>query len=176
MLIQKLRLQRGWSQQQLADLSGLSVRTIQRLENGHVASVESLKALAAVFEVDFHLLKEDSTMSFPATASPASVLPPAPGDAPTPAAAASPMGPEQEALRHVRKLKSFYRHLAVYLIVMPLLFWINARSAAQHGWWVQWPALGWGLWLALKGVKLFDWPFTAAWERQQVEKRLGRKL
>ena len=32
MLIQKLRLQRGWSQQQQADLSGLSVRTIQRLE------------------------------------------------------------------------------------------------------------------------------------------------
>jgi transcriptional regulator with XRE-family HTH domain len=32
MLIQKLRLQRGWSQEQLAELSGLSVRTIQRLE------------------------------------------------------------------------------------------------------------------------------------------------
>lgn len=32
MLIQKLRLQRGWSQEQLADLSGLSVHTIQRLE------------------------------------------------------------------------------------------------------------------------------------------------
>ena len=29
MLIQKLRLQRGWSQQQLADLSGLSVRTMR---------------------------------------------------------------------------------------------------------------------------------------------------
>ena len=34
MLIQKLRLQRGWSQEQLAVLSGLSVRTIQRLERG----------------------------------------------------------------------------------------------------------------------------------------------
>ena len=32
MLIQKLRLQHGWSQQQLADLSGLSMRTIQRLQ------------------------------------------------------------------------------------------------------------------------------------------------
>jgi transcriptional regulator with XRE-family HTH domain len=53
MLIQKLRLQRGWSQQQLADLSGLSVRTIQRLEKGQDASVESLKSLAAVFEIDF---------------------------------------------------------------------------------------------------------------------------
>ncbi len=48
MLIQKLRLQRGWSQEQLAELSGLSVRTIQRLERGQPASVESLKALGAV--------------------------------------------------------------------------------------------------------------------------------
>src|SRR5205814_6188705 len=53
MLIQKLRLKRGWSQQQLADASGLSVRTIQRIENGAAASTESLKCLAAVFEVDF---------------------------------------------------------------------------------------------------------------------------
>jgi len=58
MLIQKLRLQRGWSQEQLADLSGLSVRTIQRLERGQPASVESLKALGAAFEIDFSDLKE----------------------------------------------------------------------------------------------------------------------
>jgi len=43
MLIQKLRLQRGWSQEQLAELSGLSVRTIQRIERGQPASIESLK-------------------------------------------------------------------------------------------------------------------------------------
>ena len=35
MLIQKLRLQRGWSQEQLAELSGLSVRTIQRIERAN---------------------------------------------------------------------------------------------------------------------------------------------
>ena len=58
MLIQKLRLQRGWSQEQLAELSGLSVRTIQRLERGQPASVESLKALGAVLEIDFSNLKE----------------------------------------------------------------------------------------------------------------------
>ena len=34
MLVQKLRLQRGWSQEQLAVVSGLSVRTIQRIERG----------------------------------------------------------------------------------------------------------------------------------------------
>ncbi len=29
-----LRLARAWSQEQLAELSGLSVRTVQRIENG----------------------------------------------------------------------------------------------------------------------------------------------
>jgi len=52
MLVQKLRLQRGWSQQQLAELSGLNVRTIQRIEKGQEPSVESLKSLAAVFNVE----------------------------------------------------------------------------------------------------------------------------
>ena len=56
MLVQKLRLQRGWSQQQLAELSGLSVRTIQRVENGQPASTETLKSLASVFETDFSAL------------------------------------------------------------------------------------------------------------------------
>jgi transcriptional regulator with XRE-family HTH domain len=55
MLIQKLRLQHGWSQEQLAELSGLSVRTIQRIEGGKTASVESLKSLGAIFEIDFQL-------------------------------------------------------------------------------------------------------------------------
>jgi transcriptional regulator with XRE-family HTH domain len=58
MLVQKLRLQRGWSQQQLAELSGLNVRTIQRIEKGQEPSVESLKSLAAVFNVEFSTLKE----------------------------------------------------------------------------------------------------------------------
>ena len=58
LLIQKLRLQRGWSQEQLAELTGLSVRTIQRVERGQNPSAESLKAIAAVLEVDFGALRE----------------------------------------------------------------------------------------------------------------------
>lgn len=50
--IKKLRVERHWSQEQLAEMSGLSVRTIQRIENGGNAGMESLKALASVFEVD----------------------------------------------------------------------------------------------------------------------------
>lgn len=50
--IKKLRQERQWSQEQLAEMTGLSVRTIQRIENDHKAGLESIKALSAVFEVE----------------------------------------------------------------------------------------------------------------------------
>jgi dihydrofolate reductase len=46
MILKQLRLSRHLSQEQLAQMSGLNVRTIQRIESGHSASVESLKCLA----------------------------------------------------------------------------------------------------------------------------------
>ena len=57
-MIKRLRENRNWSQEQLATMSGLSVRTIQRIESGNKASLESLKSLAAVFEVDISTLTE----------------------------------------------------------------------------------------------------------------------
>ncbi|HEX5128581.1 MAG TPA: helix-turn-helix transcriptional regulator [Usitatibacter sp.] len=45
------RRKRGWSQEQLAAAAGLGLRTIQRLESSGIASGESAKCLAAVFEV-----------------------------------------------------------------------------------------------------------------------------
>jgi transcriptional regulator with XRE-family HTH domain len=41
---------RAWSQTQLAEVSGLSLRTIQRIEKTGIASQESAKSLASVYE------------------------------------------------------------------------------------------------------------------------------
>lgn len=49
--IQKLRAIKCWSQDELATASGLSVRTIQRVEKSGTASLETTKALASVFVV-----------------------------------------------------------------------------------------------------------------------------
>lgn len=49
--VKQLRNQRSWSQDQLASVSGLSLRTIQRIENRGTCSLDSKRALAAVFEV-----------------------------------------------------------------------------------------------------------------------------
>ncbi len=53
--LKKLRLEYKWSQTQLAELSGLSLRTIQRIENGEKPSIESIKALSSLFEIDFYI-------------------------------------------------------------------------------------------------------------------------
>jgi transcriptional regulator with XRE-family HTH domain len=67
MNLRELRKEKGWSQGYLSDLTGLSVRTIHRIENGQVTpSAESAKALAAVFDVpfaEFLSLAKDSSPS-----------------------------------------------------------------------------------------------------------------
>ena len=50
--VKALRLNKSWSQEQLSEVSGLSLRTIQRIENGSNISIESLKVLAMALEVD----------------------------------------------------------------------------------------------------------------------------
>jgi transcriptional regulator with XRE-family HTH domain len=57
-MIKEMRISKGWSQEQLAQFSGLSVRTIQRIERGHNAGLESLKCIAAVFEIDVSNLQK----------------------------------------------------------------------------------------------------------------------
>lgn len=62
MILKQLRISRHLSQDQLAQMSGLNVRTIQRIESGQNASVESLKCLASVLEVDVPTLKQEQFM------------------------------------------------------------------------------------------------------------------
>lgn len=55
--IRRLRLERGWSQEDLAGMAGISARTLQRAEQGRGSSAETLKCLAAVLEVDLSQLR-----------------------------------------------------------------------------------------------------------------------
>lgn len=57
--IKRWREERYWSQEHLAGLAGIGLRTIQRVENGEPASLDSLKALAAAFNVDVISLAVD---------------------------------------------------------------------------------------------------------------------
>ena len=156
LLIQKLRLQRGWSQEQLAEITGLSVRTIQRIERGQTPSAESLKAVAAVLEVDFGALREAHM---------------------TPSANQSVSADEALALARVRKIKGFYIHVIEYVLIVGFLVAVNLLTSPRY-FWVLWAAIPWALALGLYGLRVFDRiPFlNADWERRAVERYLGRKL
>lgn len=56
LLIKQLRNERGWTQQQLADICAVSLRTVQRVEMQGVGSLETCKALAAAFVIERELL------------------------------------------------------------------------------------------------------------------------
>lgn len=62
MVIKQLRLQRSWSQEQLAELSGLGLRTIQRIEHSNAMSLGSLQTLATVFDMDLTELERELSM------------------------------------------------------------------------------------------------------------------
>ena len=155
MNVRKLRLQRHWSQDQLAQLSGLSIRTIQRIERGQTPGLESLKSLAAVFDVPVETPPEEQDM--------------------TPEQPIDPV--EQRTIEYVRDIKGFYSHAIKYVLVITMLFIINLTTAPGYIW-AWWPMLGWGIGVLFNGLNVFEVFnfFGPAWEKRQIEKRLGRKL
>lgn len=155
-LIRKLRIDKGWSQETLAEVSGLSVRTIQRLERGDKASLETLTALAAVFEVDVSTLSTEA--------------PEAPMYTPNELSKE-----ERRAIRYVRDLKAFYSHAATYAVVIFGLFIINLFTGITTPWFI-WPMLGWGVGVAAHGLSVFEVMslFSPDWEKREIEKRLER--
>lgn len=52
LLVKILRDTNGWTQETLAEISGLTTRTIQRVENGDSASAETRRALARAFKIE----------------------------------------------------------------------------------------------------------------------------
>ncbi len=163
MIIRKLRLQRGWSQEQLAALTGLSVRTIQRLERGHKAGLESLTSLASVFELTVAEIQapQQETIMENTIEEPTATI----------------TEEEKIVIKQVQDLKAFYSNLASYCVVISLLWAINLISGPQYIWAI-WPTLGWGIGVMFHGLCVFEVVnlFSAKWEKKQIERRLGRDL
>lgn len=153
-MVRKLRIQHGWSQEHLAEISGLSVRTIQRIEGGKGAGLESYKSLAAVFEVDIELLQEGE----PHMTTDSNIT-----------------EEEKDAIEHVKKLKSFYQGLTYYIITLVFLTMVNLMTNPGYLW-VIWVAIGWGIAIAYDALNTFKFVeiFDTRWEKKQIEKRLGR--
>lgn len=185
MSVRQLRLDRGWSQEHLSQISGLSVRTIQRIEQGNKAGLESLKSLAAVFDVQVTDLS--STNLNAADMSDANIDLTGSDEMDSPLLKDSitedkPMQETSENQQHekavvaqVRRLKAFYKSLAYYVCIVALLFIVNLVTNPDYIWAI-WPALGWGIAIVLQGLSAFDVLnfFGSDWEKKQIEKRLGK--
>ncbi len=187
MVIRNLRTKRGWSQEQLAEVSGVSTRTIQRIENGGKASLESLKCLAAVFETPIPDLQKDDEMTHSnetLTDDDRAALKYARNlraydksyDDAKETFDADMSQAERSVVEHVRELKGFYGMAASSALLVLVLLVINLLTSPGYIWAV-WPALGLGIALAFRGVTLFGFGGNLGdeWERREIEKRL-RKL
>jgi transcriptional regulator with XRE-family HTH domain len=74
--VKRLRTERAWSQDQLAEIASLSLRTIQRVEADGSASAETRMAIAAAFGIDVRDLAPPEPAPTPSTqAAPAVVNP-----------------------------------------------------------------------------------------------------
>ena len=169
MIIRTLRLEQGWTQQQLAEHSGLSIRTVQRIEKGQAPSEESAKCFAAVFQVEAQDILDFYTTNHPTLSDQ--------GSKEDTAVTNLKLSVEEEmAMREVDDLKGFYQHALSYAFVIPMLWLINWFSVPEY-WWAVWPTLGWGIGLASHAVMTFNVIklFGPEWERREIQKRLNNR-
>ena len=157
MTIRQRRIKKGWSQIQLAEFAGVSLRTIQRIEKGHTPTIETLKSLAAVYEVDFNELMDESNYS---------------------EVDESRLSDEEVIeLEHIRKVQKFLRDVMYFVAYLPFVVVVSISDLID-GTWLYWPAAIWGLYLIWEAFEVFDARdfFGKGWEKRMLEKRLGRKI
>lgn len=83
------------------------------------------------------------------------------------------------ARRQVRAIRGFYIHATVYVAVIVMLGLINISTGdAWHGnWWVQWPAMGWGVALLIHGIFALNGStlFGRDWEERKIDELMKRQ-
>ena len=107
-------------------MSGLSIRTIQWIEQGENAGLESLKSLAAVFETN--ITDSDKTQEI------------------------EQVRKEEE---YLQSIKGFYKLLAIAILslVVPLIIAVNDASNWNVFLWIL---LSWGVIVAIYSLNVFD--------------------
>lgn len=145
-----MAVSRGWSQQQLADASGLSLRTVQRIESGNPPSLETLKSLASAFETSIEDLQGTPEMN---TTAPVE------------------SSREAVAMKYGRDLRQFVIHVTIYVLVGLAILAANLllfpeQLVAPLVW------LVWGVGPAIHAARTFV--FNGIWEWRQVDKSSSR--
>ena len=144
--IKKMRLERHWSQEQLADMSGLSIRTIQRIENGENAGLESLKALAAVFETNIADSNKEAEQE-----------------------------QIKKEEKYVQKVRGFYLLLALAVVNLVIFFLIAINDSDLESWGVfVYILVMWIFFLGIYSFINFDF-FGEEWKQRIIDKKFKKK-
>ncbi|WP_447746283.1 helix-turn-helix domain-containing protein [Enterobacter asburiae] len=152
--VKTYRLRKAWSQEQLAEVASLSVRTVQRTEKGQKPSLETLSALASAFGVDVSELSEETYVA------------------------------SQALDEHINQAKiqvdqetRFYRILITAVLVCTALMIINYLFTPKSYWSVL-VAVVWGGLVVFRAIRVFIMRGKIAlWQQRRFHKilRSGHK-
>ena len=134
--LKRWREERCWSQDHLAATSGLSLRTIQRLERGESVSRDSARALAAAYGVSADALIVD------------------------PEAQANALADQRRQHIMAQARLAFLIHLLSYIGVMGLLLAIDLAGTPGRLW-TTWPGIGWGVGVFAHGATVLVLSFSS---------------
>ncbi|HID9555871.1 MULTISPECIES: helix-turn-helix domain-containing protein [Serratia] len=148
--IRPLRLEKGWSQEQLAAIASLSTRTVQRIENGEQASLETLTAIAAALGVQISDLN-------------------APPQTP------QEETPEAQRLRRQVAAEGKLLSMAVrFAVIGAILLAVNVFTH-PHYLWALWALGGMSLALIMRAVRtLLLRNVFSRWQEQRLAQKLRR--
>lgn len=161
MQVKNLRIQHNWSQEQLAYMSGLSVRTIQRIEKGENVGLETLKSLAAVFEVNVNKLKEGCSMTPEVTLSEVK------------SHSDESIQQQKAALEKANSIKSLY--LIIFCVsVIFILFIVPNYNGGENFGAIVVVGISFVALVGFYAYSIFN-PFGEEWEQNKVKEILKKK-
>ncbi len=75
----------------------------------------------------------------------------------------------ENAKKHVNALKGFYSNVLSYIIIIPLLAWLNYKTTDFP--WIIFPIAGWGLGIVLHGMEVYGYnPVLGKnWEKRKIK-------
>lgn len=152
--VKAYRLRKAWSQEQLAEVASLSVRTVQRTEKGQKPSLETISAIASAFGVNVSDLTEETYVASQALDEHIS-----------------------EARIQVAQETRFYRVLATAVLVCTALTIINYLFTPESYWSIV-VAVIWGGLVIFRGIRVFIMRGKIAlWQQRRLQKilRSGNK-
>lgn len=79
----------------------------------------------------------------------------------------------KRAKEKVEKLKGFYVHFTIYIIMVPVFIFLNLRSTSFP--WALFPILGWGWGVIGHAAEVFGWNpiFNKEWEARKIDELMN---